>query len=222
MGVSIYYWAVPPASALFQRLERDKAFVKLMADLFPYGCGVFFFFDEIDEDEREEILESVIEHGQSRLGPEPEARRSIEEFRQELAQTRLHYPGVEHREGSLEKTFVLIEERLKEGLKAVRSDAEEFVSKLIYGDRTLGGPEKDEIERMRRDGDYAALSREMRDTVGVISAPLVQEGAQALNGLDALVLFGNDHVWDFESFQRWHRLYQESAAAGDALLVGVC
>ncbi len=45
MSVSIHFWALPPASALFRRLEHDKAFVTLMAGLFPYGRGVFFFFD---------------------------------------------------------------------------------------------------------------------------------------------------------------------------------
>ncbi len=222
MGVSIHYWAVPPSSALFKRLERDKAFVALMAALFPYGNGVFFFFGELEADERDEILESMIQHSRSRLGPEPEARRLIEEFRLELERTRLDYPGVELREGSLEKTFVLVEERLKEALKPVRSDAEEFVSKLIHGDGRLGGPGKDDIERMMREEDYVTLSQEMENSVGVISAPLVQEGAQVLNGLDALHLFYNDRVYEFDSFQRWHRLYQETAAAGEVLLVGVC
>ena len=44
MGVSIHYWAIPPSSGLFQRLQSDKAFIALMAALFPYGNGIFFFF----------------------------------------------------------------------------------------------------------------------------------------------------------------------------------
>ena len=136
MGTSVYYWAVPPSSALFKRLERDKAFVTLMAALFHYGAGVFYFFDELEDDEREEILKSVIKHRQERLGPKREARRLIEEFRQELARTRLDYPGVARRRGSLDKTSFLVAERLTHALKPGRKYGEKFVDKLIYGDRT--------------------------------------------------------------------------------------
>ena len=73
MSVSIHFWALPPSSALFQRLERDKAFVTLMAALFPYGRGVFFFFDEIKAGERKSILERVTLERRGRLGPAPEA-----------------------------------------------------------------------------------------------------------------------------------------------------
>jgi len=222
MGVSVHYWAVPPSSALFQRLERDKAFVTLMAALFPYGNGVFFFFNGLEADEREEILEDVIARAQKRLGPEPNARRLIEEFRQELERTRLEYPGVEHRCGSLEKTSHLVEERLREALKPIRSDAEKFVGKLLFGDRTLGAPDEEYIEALQQKGDYKALGEEMENTVGLVSAPLVQEGAQVLSGLEEEHLFINDCVGPFLSFQRWRRLYQDAAAGGEALLVGVC
>jgi hypothetical protein len=91
MGVSVHYWAVPPASTLFRRLQSEKAFATLMAALFPYGCGIFYFFDEIDPEENEEILEWVIESRREALGPEPEARRWIDAFRQEL-ETHLPMP----------------------------------------------------------------------------------------------------------------------------------
>jgi hypothetical protein len=212
MGTSVYYWAVPPSSALFKRLERDKAFVTLMAALFHRGAGVFYFFDELEDNEREEILQSVIKHRQERLGPKPEARRLIEEFRQELARTRLDYPGVERRRGSLDKISFLVAERLTQALKPGRKYGEKFVDKLIYGDRTLGKTDPDNAQTMPEDLD---------NTVGVISAPLVQEGANVLSGLKAEELFGNDLVWQWENFQEWRRLFQEAAAAGDALLAGV-
>ena len=43
MGVSLHYWAVPPSSGLFKRLQSDRAFVTLMRSLFCYGGGIFFF-----------------------------------------------------------------------------------------------------------------------------------------------------------------------------------
>jgi hypothetical protein len=222
MGVSIHYWALPPASALFQRLERDRAFVTLMASLFPYGCGVFFFFNELEAGEREEILKLVIRNRQSRLGPEPEARRLIEEFREELERTRREYPGIEGRRSSLEKTSRLIEQRLKEALQLVRADAEKFAGHLMYGNGTLGKPDAGYIEGLLEKNDFETLSYEMENTVGVISAPLVQEGAQVLSELNGELLFADDQEWyELTSFRCWRQLYQDAAAAGDALLVKV-
>jgi hypothetical protein len=113
-GVSLHYWAVPPSSGLFKRLQSDRAFVTLMGSLFCYGGGIFFFFDDIAAAEREDILQEVISAQEKVLGPEPEARQLIEEFRLELERTRLAYPGVEHRRCSLEKTSFLVEERLSQ------------------------------------------------------------------------------------------------------------
>jgi hypothetical protein len=114
MGVSIHYWAIPPQSTLFLRLQRDKAFTVLMAALFPYGSGIFRFFEEksIDPEEQEEILANTIERHGYALGTKAEARRWIDAFRAELEQTRSFYPGIEMRCASLEKTSALVEERL--------------------------------------------------------------------------------------------------------------
>jgi hypothetical protein len=138
VGVSLHYWAVPPSSGLFKRLQRDGAFVTLIRSLFPYGRGVLFFFDEIAAPEREDILQEVISGQENVLGPQSEARRLIEEFRLELERTRLAYPGVEHRQCSLEKTSFLVEERLSQALKYVREDATAFVGRLLYGDQVHG------------------------------------------------------------------------------------
>ncbi len=211
MSVSIHFWALPPASGLFRRLEHDKAFVALAASLFPYGRGVFFFFNEIEASERENILERVIEDRRGRLGGEPEARRLIEEFRQELERTRLTYPGVEHQHCSLEYTCFLIEKHLLEALKPASSGAEKFVRNLIYGDRVLGKSESNDIESIMRDRG---------NTVGLVSPALVQEGAQILCGPGAERLF--DSVWQLEGFQDWRHLYQAAAAEGEAILVGAC
>jgi hypothetical protein len=210
MGVSIHYWAVPPTSTLFRRLQSEKAFAALMAALFPYGCGIFCFFEEIDLEEREEILEWVIESRKTALGSESEARRWIAEFRQELERSRAAWPGVERRVTSLEKTSELIEERLLRELnRSHNGSAEEFLRGLMFGDQELG-----------RNLGLAA-----RDVLGLISARLVGEGAAALNGLDAEVLFVKNEGWEqyhLESYQHWRQLFQEAAAQGEVLLVGVC
>ncbi len=211
MSVSIHFWALAPASPLFQRLQHDKAFVTLMAALFPYGRGVFFFFGELSPDERESILERLTLERCSRLGPEPEARRSIEEFRQELERTRAAYPGVEHRRCSLEYTCFLIEKRLAEALKPAQSGAEKLVRNLIYGGVVLGKSEAKDIE---------SIIQDQGNTVGVVSPTLVQEGAQVLWGPGAETLFAS--VWQLEDFQGWRRLYRAAAAEGEALLVGTC
>ncbi|MGB8868050.1 MAG: hypothetical protein ACLPJW_04660 [Rhodomicrobium sp.] len=209
MSVSIHVWALPPASALFRRLEHDKAFVTLMAALFPYGRGVFVFFNETEAGERESILERVIEDRRSRLGHEP--RHLIEEFREELERTRLTYPGVEHRGCSLEYTCFLIEKQLSEALKPAGSGAEKLVRNLIYGDLVLGKSGANDIESIMQDHG---------NTVGLVSPALVQEGAQILCAPGAEMLFAS--VWQLEDFQNWRRLYQAAAAEDEALLVGTC
>lgn len=211
MSVLVHFWALPPASALYRRLERDKAFVSLMAALFPYGGGVFSFFTELGADERGSILERVILERRSRLGPEPEARRLIEEFREELERTRLTYPGVERRRCVLEYTCFLIEKRLAEALKPAGPGADRFVRNLIYGDAVLGKSEAGDIESMMQD---------QGNTVSAVSPALVQEGARIFSAPGAERLF--ESVWQLESFQDWRRLYRAAAAEGEALLVGVC
>src|SRR5262245_20056770 len=138
MGVSLHYWSMPPSSVLFERLQTEGAFVTLMGGLFCYGSGIFFFFDDLSSAAREEILQNLINGQQKLLGPEPIARRLMEEFRQEGERTRLSYAGVEQRRCSLEKTGSLMEERLAQALKKRRDDAATFVGELLHGDQLHG------------------------------------------------------------------------------------
>jgi hypothetical protein len=115
MGVSIHYWAMPPSSSLFERLQTDPDFVTLISTVFPYGNGVFCFFDELDPEEREKILGDLISKRQ--LGDEQQARHVIDAFRREVERTRRAYAGIERRRTSLEKTFLVVEERTKEALR---------------------------------------------------------------------------------------------------------
>lgn len=119
MSVSLHYWAVPPSSGLFKRLQTDRAFLTLMGSLFCYGGGVFHFFDGLPAAEREDILQDVIDRHKKFLGPEPMARCLIEEFREEVERTRLSYAGVEQRRCSLEMTGSLIEGRVVQALDGV-------------------------------------------------------------------------------------------------------
>jgi hypothetical protein len=205
MGVSIHYWAMPPSSSLFERLQTDQAFVTLMSTVFAYGNGVFCFFDELDPEEREEILGDLISTRQ--LGDEQQARRVIDEFRREVELTRRAYPNIERRHTSLEKTFLVIEERTKEALRLIRGDGDKFVDRIMNGSQIFTGSiDPDETDMW----------------VGLVPADLVQQGAWMLAGVNAEALFANDAVHVLEDFEYWQDLYRDAAAHGDAILVGAC
>lgn len=219
MGVSIWCWALPPASVLFARLQNEKPMATLMTELFPCGNGIFHFFEEIDPREREEILDEVTSRCLEVFGSKSDAKHWIEKYRHELQRTRLAYPGIENRDWSLENSFDLIEERLlAELLRLHVEDAAQLVSKLIFGEREL-------------------YSDSYRGETGLsmISAPLVRQGSQILNGLDIEALFPEargvpvDDIlslqsppWQMRDFLHWRGLFREAAEAEDVLVVGVC
>jgi hypothetical protein len=216
MSVSLHYWAVPPSSGLFQRLQTDRAFLTLMGSLFCYGGGVFHFFDGLSAAERENILQDVINRHQKFLGPEPMARCLIEEFREEVERTRLSYAGVEQRRCSLEKTGTFIEERVVQALKDGREDASAFVGKLLYGDQPHGALKDREFDIEEFSSNPAYLCGNF------VSQALVKEGAQVLSAIDAEANFFDDTVWQLQSFQRWRSVYMAAAAHDEALCTGVC
>ncbi len=216
MSVSLHYWAVPPSSALFKRLQTDRAFLTLMGSLFCYGGGVFHFFDGLSAAEREDILQDVIDRHQKFLGPEPMARCLIEEFREEVEQTRLSYAGVEQRRCSLEMTGSLIEERVVQALNDGRDDASAFVGKLLHGDQPHGALKDREFDIEEFSSNPAYLCGNF------VSPALVKEGAQVLIALDAETLFINETALQLQSFQRWRSVYLAAAAHDEALCTGVC
>jgi hypothetical protein len=203
MGVSIHYWAIPPEGRLFSRLSNEKPFAFLMANLFHFGRGIFYFFDENELEEREEILDNVV-------GQDPEDRRWLDDFRRELDQTRLAYPGIERRTATLEKTSRLLEKRLVRELQRSRgTDAEAFVRSLMFGDRVFG----------------REMSLSNDEMLGLVSAHLVQQGAKVLGQLDPESLFVKDGGWEdyhLHSFIHWRQLYFDAARGGEVLFVGVC
>ena len=178
--------------------------------------GIFFFFDDLSSSAREEILQDLINGQQKLLGPEPIARRLIEEFRQEVERTRLSYAGVEQRRCSLEKTGSLIEERLAQALKKRRDDAATFVGELLHGDQLHGALKEREFDIEGFSSNPAYLCGNF------VSPALVKEGAQVLGALDAETLFISDTAWQLQSFQRWRSVYMAAAAHDEVLCTGVC
>jgi hypothetical protein len=203
MGVSVLYSAIPPSSTLYARLQREKALSILVVSFFPYGCGIFRFF-EIDPEEIDEILQNVIETHQETFESELEADRVIAQLRSELRLTRQAYPGIEDRTASLEKSSAEIEKRLSQELSRRKvANADEIVEKLMFGDQTLAP---------------TLLSAE--ESLGLISSELVSEGASILRQIDPETLFARDE-WYLDNFKQWKDLYLSAADKNEEILVGV-
>ncbi|MEH1801847.1 MAG: hypothetical protein V7L13_22315 [Nostoc sp.] len=207
MGVSVLYSAIPLDSLLYARLQSQKALSILVVSLFPYGCGIFRFF-EIEPEEINEILEDVIETHQETFGSELEADGVIAQFRSELRLTRQAYPGIEDRRASLEKSSVEIEKRLSQELSRRKfANAHKIVEKLMFGDQTLAP---------------TLLSAD--ESLGLISRELVSEGAGILRQIDPETLFARDEGrerWYLDHFERWRDLYLSAAEKNEEILVGV-
>lgn len=207
MGVSIIYSAIPPGSTLYARLQREQPLAVLMVYLFPYGCGVFHFF-ELPPDEINEILEDVIEEHYETFASELAADEAIAEFRSELRRTRQAFPGIETRRVSLEKTSNRIAERLlHELLKRQITNADEIVQKLMFGDRT-----------------FAPDLLPVNESLGLISREWVHEGASILRQIEPEALFTGDDGWEeycLHQLKSWKKLYLAADQKGEEILVEV-
>lgn len=218
MGVSVYYWAVPPSSALFKRLQTDEAFLGLIGVLFHRGGGIYNFFTVLDDEEGEEILTDAVHRYADLFGPEPAARRLIEEFRRHVEEIRLRHPRIERRRCTLEKTQGVLLERLPMVLGHMRDDAPAFVEKLVFGDR-----EHDVLEVIKSSGRKCS-DNPGSSSAGFVSLSLVKEGAQVLNAIDTETVLADalgDDPWAIENFVRWRNLYAAAAAHDEVLFVGV-
>ncbi|MEH1934301.1 MAG: hypothetical protein V7L14_11385 [Nostoc sp.] len=203
MGVSVLYSAIPAFSTLYTRLQREKALSILVVYLFPYGCGIFRFF-EIEPEEINEILEDVIETHQETFGSELEADRVIAELRSELRLTRQAYPGIEDRRASLEESSFEINERLSQELSRRKvANADKIVGKLMLGDQTL-----------------APTLLSTKESLGLISRELVSEGASIFRQIDPETLFARNE-WCFDDFKRWRDLYLSADDKNEEILVRV-
>lgn len=203
MGTSLHYWSIPPESNLFKRLQNERPFASLMANLFSYGNGVFSFFDDIDPEEQEEILEGLVDGNEVKI-------ETLQDFRRELDRTRSSNPGVEKRTTNLEKTSHLIEDRLLQELQPRHGEkAKGLVWKLLFGDQVFG-----------KDLD---LSNE--EILGFVSSLFVKEGAEILNQIKPESLFKKDGGWEeyhLKSYARWRQLYLDASQNNEVIFVGTC
>ena len=205
MGCSILYSAIPPTSSLYLRLQSEKALSILVASLFPYGCGIFCFF-EIEPEEIDEIIENVIEIHQEVFESKLEAERAIAELRSQLTLTRQAFPGIEDRTAMLEKSSEEIEKRLTLELSRRQvAKADEIVQKLLLGDRTFA-PD--------------LLSPE-DETLGLISRELVREGASIFQQIVPKTMFAENEDWCLEQLQELKDLYLAADEHSEVILVGL-
>jgi hypothetical protein len=200
MSTVVYYWAVPPSSELFRRLQNEKTFATLMGRIFRYGVFNFLLGtpgDEFWARGREDSLQWIIRERRDVLGPEDEARRWIEEFRLALDQTRSAYPGIEHRQCELWRAHSLQEQLFRH----VRvGDGTDILDDLLWGEQELA----------------PNLTLHDDDQLGLVSAPMVQKGAQALTRVHM------ESTFDFaDDFEDWRQLYSDAAAHDEALLIGI-
>jgi hypothetical protein len=207
MSVCVHYWAIPPNSRLYARLQEDRAFNVLMVSLFPYGCGVYQFYT-IEPEEKKEILDEIVERNHAALGSETEARQRIMEFLAELERTRVEFPGIERRAYMIENCSSEIEQRLTQAFQKERADAAKLVQKVMFGDKLLAA-------HLRPPGE---------DILGLVSQPAVQEGAAALERLDPDAFFPSGEGWREwyrENYGGWRQMYLETARHSEEILVGV-
>lgn len=207
MGVFVIYHAIPPTSTLYARLQCEKALAIMMVYLFPYGCGVFNFF-ELPPDEIDEILGDLIEEHCETFGSELEADDAIAEFRSELRRIRRSYPGIENRRALFEKTSTEVAERLSdELLRRQFTNADEIIERLMFGDQIL-----------------APTLLPPRESLGLISRDLVREGASILRQINPETLFArNDgrEEYRLNHFKSWRNLYLSADKKGEEILVDV-
>ena len=203
--VDILYSAIPPSSELYSRLQSQKALARLLVWLFPYGCGIFRFF-EVEPDEIYEILENVVEVYPDIFESKLELDRVIAEFRSQLTLTRQAFPGIEDRTAMLEKCVDEIEQRLVQELTTRQvADAREIVQKLLEGDRTFA-PD--------------LLSPE-DETLGLISRELVREGASIFRQIVPRTMFAENEDWYLKQLQELKDLYLAADEHNEVILVGL-
>jgi hypothetical protein len=93
MGVCVRYWAMPPQSHFYARLQVDAAFNTLLANVYNCGSGIFRL-SEIDREELNEIIDDVGQRFHAALCSGAEAQMRIEAFLAELNRARAEFPGI--------------------------------------------------------------------------------------------------------------------------------
>lgn len=205
MSVAILYSAIPPDSNLYQRLQTEKALMLLVERLFPYGNGIFRFF-EIEPAEVDEILNDVTEEHQNILGSKSEATVWIEQFQEEIRRTCAAYPGIEDRSTMLESA-TRIEQRLSQKLVEQQVENASEIRSLIDGVQ-----------------DFAPhlSSSDYEFRMMFVPLSLVREGARLLQEVDPNTLFTeqeDEGRYYRDQFMWLRNLYLEAAEKNEEILV---
>jgi hypothetical protein len=195
MTVLGVFYAIPPGSSFYRCLESQPSIIEIAEYLFDRGRGIYSFFD-IEPDQVDIEIKELIEVfcGREYFPTELSVEKAIAEYRSEIMLTRQNYPGVENRELILSGTSIEIQKRLKpELLRRQIENAEEFLTKIFYGDQMTGA--------------FGAMSRQ-----------LVSQGASILPQIDAEALFPLDSVL-LEDFEALRNLYLAVDANNEEILV---
>lgn len=205
MGVSIYYQALPEHSALFKRVQTEKAFSTLFYALFPNCFNGIFYLLCMDKEELDDILDHLVE-GEV-FDSRAEVDRLFNQLYIELERADASYPGLVYRNVYLEKSQKVIEERLLRELKKRHINNFEYIEKFLYGNQALAPDLYGEIE----------------DQIWLVPSSVIQDGAWMLREIKPEVLFGStrdlDQQYYLERFEWWREFYLEAAETGEAAIV---
>ncbi len=177
MGFSVIYSAIPPSSNLYLRLQREKALNLLVSFIFSDGFGIFHFF-EIDPKDIEESLENIVDVYPEIFKSKLDVDRIVAELQSELTLTCQASPGIDYRTAMLEKSSSEIKQRLIQELSRKQIDnAEDFVQKLLFGDRIFAPN---------------LLSPDEYESLNLISCQLVKDGASFFRQIDPKTIFAEE------------------------------
>lgn len=205
--VDMLYSAIPPSSELYSRLQSEKALNILLVDfLFPFSCAIFYVFEEVELREIDEALEGIIKMHPTIFKSKLELDWIVADLRSLLNFTCQTFPGIENRAARLEKSWQEIEQRLvQELLRRQVTNAEEFVQKLLEGDRTFA-------PNLLSAGEYESLR--------LISRELVKEGASIFRQIDPKTLLAEDEGWYLDDLEDLKDLYLAADEHNEVILVG--
>lgn len=204
MGTSMMYQALPEQNTLFDYLRSNQKSGTLFTILFPYGKGIFHF-GEIDEDERDEILDGIAE--EKLFSSRTEVDQVINELRTELEHIQASHPGVANRTAYLEKSQTIIQEMLLEELKQRAFNvSNDLIEKLLYGDVAL----------------MPQFFNSYDEQLYLVPSLLVKEGAGILREIEPRNLFkgeGNPERYYREDFEQWKAFYLQASENEEVVLV---
>ena len=204
MGLSIHYQALPEQSTLFKRLQTEKAFNTLFYHLFKGGNGILDMFD-LDKEEREEILEWMVEDEEV-FSSEVEVERYLNELCLELKCAEAVHPGLVNRHAYLEKDHQYIEELLSQELKRKElNNYIDYLEKLLYSNQKLA----------------PKLHEQYEDQLLLVPSSVIQDSSLMLHEVEKAWFEITGGIFEdrWGRIQRWIKFYIESADKGEAVVI---